>query len=540
MLLRRPALTLACAAALLLAPSLMLGTLQSQSAPQNLTWAAQFADQFRAGILYPRWMPDSFDGLGGPAFYFYPPLAFWLDGVVSLVTFNLLSVSHRLTLDGWLLLWASGLAMHAWLSTETGRARVALWGALAYMAAPYHLLVDHYIRGAFAEGAAYAFVPLVMLGIRQMTDRRRHALLVLALSYGGLLLSHLPTALLVSTTVLPAYAIFRTRDAAMLLRLAASGILGIGLAAIYLWPAATLQGWISADLLWTRFYRVDNWFLVAPGRWPEPILMQIVASITAAALILAVGLCVFARRRAEALFWAAASVVCIALLAGLVPWFWQLPELAKVQFPWRLLLAVEFALITALCLAPLAPLGRGKVYLGTASIVALAAGRHPYHWRRRRGRLVGGEPCRGRGAGREGIRAARLSDRARPHLRRVGPRAGEGRAAGLVRACGSGLPGDARTLRSDAARHRKPRANPRDRPALLFSGLADRRRGIALEPTEKYRLVSFTAPAGRTTVQLQRAALTEEKWGWADLGRLAAASSGDGGFTARSSSREES
>ena len=163
-------------------------------------------------------MPDSFDGLGGPAFYFYPPLAFWLDGVVSLVTFNLLSVSHRLTLDGWLLLWASGLAMHAWLSTETGRARVALWGALAYVAAPYHLLVDHYIRGAFAEGAAYAFVPLVMLGIRQMTGRRRYALLVLALAYGGLLLSHLPTALLVSTTVLPAYAIFRTRDAAMLLR----------------------------------------------------------------------------------------------------------------------------------------------------------------------------------------------------------------------------------------------------------------------------------------------------------------------------------
>ena len=291
----------------MLAPSLILGTLQSQSAPQNLTWAAQFADQFRAGILYPRWMPKSFDGLGGPAFYFYPPLAFWLDGVVSLVTFNLLSVSHRLTLDGWLLLWASGLAMHAWLSTETGRARVALWGALAYMAAPYHLLVDHYIRGAFAEGAAYAFLPLVMLGIRQMTGRRRHALLVLALSYGGLLMSHLPTALLVSTTVLPAYAIFRTRDVAQLLRVAGSGVLGIGLAAIYLWPAATLQGWISADLLWTRFYRVDNWFLLAPGRWPEPILMQIVASITAAALILAAALCVFARRRGEALFWAAAS-----------------------------------------------------------------------------------------------------------------------------------------------------------------------------------------------------------------------------------------
>jgi len=41
---------------------------------------------------------------------------------------------------------------------------------------------------------------------------------------------------------------------------------------------------------------------------------------------------------------------------------------------------------------------------------------------------------------------------------------------------------------------------------------------MALEPTEKYRLASFTAPAGRTTVRLRRSALTEEKWGWAISG----------------------
>ena len=79
MLLRRPAVACGMAALLLLAPSLLLGTMQSQSAPQNLTWATQFSEQFRVGILYPRWMPDSFEGLGGPAFYFYPPLPFWLE-----------------------------------------------------------------------------------------------------------------------------------------------------------------------------------------------------------------------------------------------------------------------------------------------------------------------------------------------------------------------------------------------------------------------------------------------------------------------------
>ncbi len=65
----RALLILLAAATILMLPSLLVGTLISHSSPQNLTWAAQFADQFRAGVLYPRFLPDSFEGLGGPAFY---------------------------------------------------------------------------------------------------------------------------------------------------------------------------------------------------------------------------------------------------------------------------------------------------------------------------------------------------------------------------------------------------------------------------------------------------------------------------------------
>ena len=64
----RDPLILLIAAAVLLAPSLFLGNLLSHSSPHNVTWAAQFSDQFRAGIPYPRWLPDSFDGLGSVPF----------------------------------------------------------------------------------------------------------------------------------------------------------------------------------------------------------------------------------------------------------------------------------------------------------------------------------------------------------------------------------------------------------------------------------------------------------------------------------------
>lgn len=372
----RPAFVLLAAAALLVAPSLILGTLISHSSPQNLTWAQQFADQFRAGVLYPRWMPESFDGLGSPAFYFYPPLPFWIDALLSAATLNLLSVPYRLAVTSALILWASGLAMRAWLLGITGRPTAALVGAVAYMAAPYHLL-DHYTRGAFAEFTAYAVLPLVMLAIRRTIEGWRWGGPLLAAAYSALLLSHLPSALLCSLTVIPAYVVFCSRSPALLLRCFASGALGISLAAIYLVPAALLQPWISAEQLWASFYDARNWLVLMPDRWVDPATMRMLGSIVLGLAVLVAGLC-FAllkmpasEERRELGFWIAVSLLCLVLIVGLVPWFWDIALVAKVQFPWRLLLVVEFAVLTALCLTPLAPLQRRVVYIFAAAAVAL-------------------------------------------------------------------------------------------------------------------------------------------------------------------------
>lgn len=525
---------------MLVAPSLILGTLTSQSAAQNLGWATQFSEQFRAGILYPRWMPDSFGGLGSPAFYFYPPLAFWFDSLVSVVVFNGLSTAHRLSLDWLLLFWTSGLAMRAWLVGETGRPGVALWGALAYMATPYHLLVDHYMRGAFAEATAYVFLPLVMLGIRRATERRPGVVL-LALSYGGLLLSHLPTALLVSVTLVPAYAVFRVRASP---RLAVGpivgGCLGVGLAAIYLLPALRLQGWISADIFWTRFYRADNWLLLAPARWPEPIIMQTIASIALAALALAVVVCVTSWKSVETRFWAIAAMVCIALLAGVVPWFWQLPEIAKVQFPWRLMLAVEFALITAVCLVPAHRpahrLVRREIYAYVACAVlvapgigfGIAAAVAAVQW----------------AAGGNTVQAQDVKEY-EPHGFPIAPELGYAelglealRDTPLVDCAPPARLCQATAERFGALRLEVDGSAPTTVTVRRFYFPAWTVDGpMTLAPSEKYRLASFAAPAGRVVVQLSRALLPVERWGLAIsaaalLLLLAAAA-----ITARSNSR---
>lgn len=518
---RRPALVLAAAAILLLSPTLVLGTLVSHSSPQNLTWAKQFADQVRAGILYPRWMPESFDGLGSPAFYFYPPLPFWIDALMSVVTANALSVSYRLAVTTTVILFLSGLTMHTWLLKVSGKRTAALVGAVAYMAAPYHLF-DTYTRGAFAETTAYAVLPVVMLALRLTIERARWGLPLLASAYAALLLSHLPTALLCSITIIPAYVLFTTRSRAPLLRCAAGGLLGVGLAAIYLLPAMELQPWISAYELWTPFYRASNWFVMAPERWVDPDTMRVIGSIVLAAALLAAGLC-FAllqlpdnQGRRELGFWVALGLACLILIAGLLPWFWDLPLVGKVQFPWRLLMVVEFALLTALCLAPLGELRRVVVYVFAAAGVALVPGgvlimtdaraRVDFAWRI--GTLDRHDVKEYQPAGYK-FAGSRYADLGLEQLKDT-PAISCTPAARVCRADDDSFGTLQLAISAD-----QPTTVTLRRfffPAWLLEA------GLPLAASEPLRLVSFTAPAGETVTRLDRGALSIERWGQAISG----------------------
>ena len=512
-LLRRPWLTLAVAALLLFLPSLIWGTLFSDSAALNLNWADQFARQVQAGAPYPRWLSDSFRGLGSPVFYFYPPLPFWLDALVAIVTADALSVAYRLAVTGTLILWASGLAMHRWLLAETGKREAALLGALAYMAAPYHL-VDHYLRGAFAEFAAIAVLPLVMLALRGVADRRSQALPLLAICYAALLLSHLPTALLASVTLFPGYWLWRGRRAGVAgaALVVAGGALGIALAALYVVPALMLQDWISAAFLWSSFYRVEAWFFLAPGQWPDVTIMQVIVSLALAYVLIAAAVAVQARGPG---FWTVLCVAGVVLVSGLVPWFWQLPELSKVQFPWRLMTVVEFAAITAACSVDWAPLRKPASWILLAAALALLHA----------GVLTV----------RYTVEGIRLTQAYRP-LPRIDAK----------EYLPNGLPG---VLQGDEAALRQAADSPLIRclPAARLCRATEGRFGeLALEvdtgqpttvvlhrfffpawrldggpavvPSDPLRLLSFEAPAGRTSARLERVALPAERWGWAVSG----------------------
>lgn len=270
-------------------------------------------------------------------------------------------------------LLAAGLAMRSWLLATVGTRNTALAGAIAYMVAPYHLF-DLYRRIDLADLVGYAVLPLVMLAMRRTADGWRWSVPLLAASFGGLVLAQPPLALLCSVTLLPVYALSCTRLPRRLVACVGSIALGVGLAAVGLVPALQLwPAWPANPL-----QRADNWLVLAPERWTDRATMRSLASIALALAVLFAGLCIALvqmpladARRHPLGQWIAIGLAGLALVVGLVPAFWTLPFFAVLPFPWRLMMVVEFAAISALCLVPITRLRRVVIYFFAAAGVAL-------------------------------------------------------------------------------------------------------------------------------------------------------------------------
>src|SRR5438105_13866969 len=84
-------------------------------------WYIQFSTQLWAGDLYPRWLMGMNEGLGSPVFYYYPPVPFFLTGLLKPFFPDDLHGWHQLGLSASLALIASGLCAYLWLKDLTER-----------------------------------------------------------------------------------------------------------------------------------------------------------------------------------------------------------------------------------------------------------------------------------------------------------------------------------------------------------------------------------------------------------------------------------
>jgi len=346
-----PCLAIAAVAAVLMLPAMLSPVKLHDSFWIDWVWTDQFAQQLRAGVVYPRWLPASHDGLGAPVFYYYPPLAFYPAGLLAAL--GLTPYAAILATFG-LAFAAAGAAMYRWAREWSNHPLAA---AFFFMAAPYHV-ADVYGRGALAEACAIALIPLLALGLKRVAERRSPALL--ALAYAAIIATHLPLALLASLFLVAPYALLLAwRRPKTLLAFAPPLALGIGLASIYLTPALALEPYRDAAVLWSDpLLRPEYWLLTnAALTGMALITLKVIAVVALPALFMAV-------RWWSG--WAAYAIACCLIVAGLVPFFWTLPLIQSVQFPFRAMPFAEFGLATVIALAPR---GEGRI----AALLALPA-----------------------------------------------------------------------------------------------------------------------------------------------------------------------
>ncbi|MYM74129.1 hypothetical protein GTP56_18250 [Duganella sp. FT134W] len=352
---------LACA---LLLPSLMYGVRESHDINFHLMLFQSYRDAFQAGILYPRWLPDQMHGLGSPGLLLYPPLPSAFFVLVDWLTFHMLIPARVLGLGAFLFSAGSALTFFLW-AKKSVPTTVALATALFYATAPYHLNIDLYARGAIAEYAAFTWIPLIFLGIREsIYEASVKAYLILIGGICALLLTHLLTAMLIA----PLAAVYllvclRSGEISAGLRsrrfvlVALISVLAAALAAFYYVPAITLLPHANPAGLYRDVATTNVFFaLLTPGdRYKMKLLAVTCLYLVCLVYFLAEAIRKWCQSRAIdqpltlSLMWLAAGLLSFALISGAFPAIFRPPSpYSQVQYAWRLLAVIEFSLASLL------------------------------------------------------------------------------------------------------------------------------------------------------------------------------------------------
>lgn len=352
-----------------------LGLPPGHSAAFNFAWSTQYSDALTWTNPLPRYLPGLWSGLGGHDFFFYAPLPFWFVAVFVDPLCPGCAPSTEFVIGCSLVLVASGFSMFAFLRCFFP-ARPASFGAVVYVVLPYHLLIDWFERQAAGEFTAYAFLPLIALGIERIR-RNENGGWILTVGVAATALSHLPTTLLAAhpfAALVVAFAAIHPGGAAAKLRLFARFVwfagLGLALASFYWLPAIMLLDTVSSAVLFDIYFEAWRWLY--GGTEPQPnaqFASSVLVSFLACVPLL---LCSMRSARGPILAWilVPATFAIVLNVAPSEP-IWRAWIIAKVQFPWRFMALVDFA--TAIAAAALAAAAVDRVGKRLLSLSVVAA-----------------------------------------------------------------------------------------------------------------------------------------------------------------------
>ena len=318
-------------------PAILWGIPSNLDLTNHFRFALPFYDAIVAGDPYPGWLAESNGGYGDPSFRFYPPALYYVLALTRFVIGNW----YGATLVVFVMVSiAGGTGMYFWAKSILAPSSAG-WAAIFYALAPYHLN-QLYQATLLAEWAGSAVLPFVFGFVDRVCERgRRRDVAGLAATYGLLLFTHLPLAV-IGSMALVVYSLVKVREVRKLAKLAFAGVLGLSVSAIYWVTMVSEIGWIGVNNL-QRDSSVDyraNFLLSTFS--PENLnvwWMNIMALMTL--MLFAPALLLLKKRSVVR------PVVVLTLFALFMalplsrPIWMLLKPLQETQFPWRWMVLIS-------------------------------------------------------------------------------------------------------------------------------------------------------------------------------------------------------
>ena len=178
----------------------------------------------------------------------------------------------------------------------------------------------------------------------------------LAVGYALLIMTHLPTTLIFSIVPI-CYAVVLKSDERLktLSKVIVSMAFGIGLSAIYLYPAMTMQQYVFVEKMSTGYFSYENWLFFANSAFMINDKLVIVFLILD---LIGIAGCAFVISRADLklkkarIFWLIVAVISVLMMTQISKPVWIIfSPLQKIQFPFRFNVILTLAVAALITLA---------------------------------------------------------------------------------------------------------------------------------------------------------------------------------------------
>jgi hypothetical protein len=190
-------------AAILCARCLLVGVPPVNDATIHVMLQYHFSHQFWSGDFYPRWLVGDNKGYGSPAFLIQYPLPFFITALLRPITAfpaTPMREAHELGVYCFLVFAAAGIAARAWFRNRCSPLASTL-AAVAYISLPYILGQGLYGRLALGELTAFIWMPLA-LALCDAPQRRLGVVSAIGIMFALLILSNVLCAILFAPVIL--------------------------------------------------------------------------------------------------------------------------------------------------------------------------------------------------------------------------------------------------------------------------------------------------------------------------------------------------